>query len=341
MPLERTVAVIIPTKNRPVLLDEAIASALRQSHPPKEVIVIDDGSSTPLSEANLRLRHGAKVRVLQNGQSFGLAFSRNLGVEQCHSDYFIHLDDDDLLSPNTIECCLDAVRNHPDIPVWFINAVGFGASSQNFDDAQATGLALVCESAHGINIGPNIVVFERRLFPALLRRVPIAFQRIFTTPDNWTIISRLRWRAYMDQIEVTDEIQAKRMIKGTLRDSEWARFAAAACKATGLIRTPLYLQRCEGQGYSSNPANIERHLVQNEAILRQMLRATRTLTELADWRSKIRHQCAQSSFDLAYHYAKSGDRGQSFRLLLSAAWQFPALKHLKLAARLCLPLNSR
>ena len=106
MSVKNSVAVIIPTKDRPELLDETITSAQQQTQPPAEIIVVDDGSAVPVDDATLRARHGPNIRLLRNPVSQGLAYSRNRGVEECTADYVIHLDDDDLLAPNAIEICL-------------------------------------------------------------------------------------------------------------------------------------------------------------------------------------------------------------------------------------------
>ena len=99
------VVVIIPTKDRPEFLAEAITSAHSQSHPPEESIIVDDGSAMPVDAERLRETHGPTVRVRRNDESRGLAYSRNGGIEETSAEYVIHLDDDDLLAANAIEQC--------------------------------------------------------------------------------------------------------------------------------------------------------------------------------------------------------------------------------------------
>lgn len=333
MAVDHTVAVVIPTKDRPVLLEEAILSARRQSHPPAEIIVVDDGSATPVDASALAARHGSTVRVLRNERSEGLAFSRNRGVEACHSRYVTHLDDDDLLAPEAIERCLQATLEHPRVEIWFFAVQGFGERSEHFNRVQAEGVRRVCE-AGGRQPGRGVVVFDRELFPLLLRGVPIAFQRVFTTAAKWTEVSRLRWRCYMLNPEVPDETAARHALPGTLRDSEWARYAAATCALTGLVEQALYHQRCSGQGYSSQTANLEIHGRQGMLILEQLAVGARRLPELKAWRRDIEDALRTAHFDAAYMRQQKGELALAWKNLGRSAAKGLEARHLRLATRL-------
>ena len=58
------VSVLIPCYNRAAYLGEAIDSALNQTHPPLEVIVVDDGSTD--DSAAIAESYGSPVRVLRH-----------------------------------------------------------------------------------------------------------------------------------------------------------------------------------------------------------------------------------------------------------------------------------
>jgi glycosyltransferase involved in cell wall biosynthesis len=90
------VSVVIPTYNRADLLPRAIDSALAQTAPPVEIIIVDDGSTddTPAVVMRYAERHAGRVRSLRipNG---GVARARNAGIAAARSQWVALLDSDD------------------------------------------------------------------------------------------------------------------------------------------------------------------------------------------------------------------------------------------------------
>jgi glycosyltransferase involved in cell wall biosynthesis len=101
--------VVIPTKDRPKLLQRAVSSALSSSVAQDEVciIVVDDNSHIPAIEILAGYR-GAKLKVISNDGSPGPAGARNAGVRAAESDIVFFLDDDDQLLPAYIDSVLSA-----------------------------------------------------------------------------------------------------------------------------------------------------------------------------------------------------------------------------------------
>jgi glycosyltransferase involved in cell wall biosynthesis len=94
------VSVLIPAFNAEKSIADAIGSALTQTWPNKEVIVVDDGSrDETLSIARAFASRGVKV-VSQANQ--GAAAARNQAYAICQGDYIQWLDADDLLGPDKI-----------------------------------------------------------------------------------------------------------------------------------------------------------------------------------------------------------------------------------------------
>jgi glycosyltransferase involved in cell wall biosynthesis len=106
MPL---VSIVIPTRDRPSLLLESLRYVLRQSGVELEVLVVDDGSATPVAEAVLALAD-ARVKVLTNETVTGVGAARNRGLEAAIGDWVAFLDDDDLWAPDKLERQLAAAR---------------------------------------------------------------------------------------------------------------------------------------------------------------------------------------------------------------------------------------
>jgi glycosyltransferase involved in cell wall biosynthesis len=96
----KSISVIIPTYNYGRYVREAIDSALAQTHPPFEVIVVDDGSTdeTPRVLAEF----GQRIRVIRQ-ENQGVAAARNTGVAAARGEYLALLDSDDVWKPRKLE----------------------------------------------------------------------------------------------------------------------------------------------------------------------------------------------------------------------------------------------
>lgn len=87
-PSHRDVTVVIPVRDNVSGVQRLIAT-LRGMR----VIVVDDGSVTPLQEADFSHLHGS-VQILRHARSKGPAAARNTGLAACNSDYVAFLDSD-------------------------------------------------------------------------------------------------------------------------------------------------------------------------------------------------------------------------------------------------------
>ncbi len=94
------VSVIIPTFNRAELLLKTVDTIINQSHPVKEIIIIDDGSTDDTIQKVSQYHHKIKaVHINNSGQM--VAF--NKGVSIANGSYLAFCDSDDLWKPNYIE----------------------------------------------------------------------------------------------------------------------------------------------------------------------------------------------------------------------------------------------
>jgi glycosyltransferase involved in cell wall biosynthesis len=85
-------SIIIPTKDRPVLLIRALRSALAQSDPAYEIIIVDDGDGSGARTA--QALESDQVHIFSTGAS-GQVPARNLGVSNARGRWIAFLDDDD------------------------------------------------------------------------------------------------------------------------------------------------------------------------------------------------------------------------------------------------------
>lgn len=110
-----TVSIIITCYNLGEYLHEALQSALAQTHPSVDVILVDDGSTEPLTiEVLDRLEPHPQVRVFRTPNQ-GVARARNFGIQQSRSDYILPLDADDRILPDYVNRAVAILDADPDI----------------------------------------------------------------------------------------------------------------------------------------------------------------------------------------------------------------------------------
>jgi glycosyltransferase involved in cell wall biosynthesis len=105
------ISVVIPTCNRPRLLEEALNSVLEQSLQPEEIILVNNGDE-PLAYFPA-LSH---VRVIEAPRRAGGGQARNIGAATATSEYLAFLDDDDLWEADYLLKASERINaSHPDI----------------------------------------------------------------------------------------------------------------------------------------------------------------------------------------------------------------------------------
>lgn len=105
------ISVIIPTFNRPALVQEAVASVRNQSAEVDfEIIVIDDGSTPPADQALRAHREVIRYIWRKNG---GLNSARNEALRLATGEYIALLDDDDVWLPWKTSLQLQALARFP------------------------------------------------------------------------------------------------------------------------------------------------------------------------------------------------------------------------------------
>ncbi|MDE2578303.1 MAG: glycosyltransferase [Hyphomicrobiales bacterium] len=92
------ISIIIPAFNCERWIGQSVSSALTQSLPPHEVIVVDDGSS---DQSAARARE-AGAHVIARAHA-GVSAARNAGVGAATGDWLMFLDADDLLAPHALQ----------------------------------------------------------------------------------------------------------------------------------------------------------------------------------------------------------------------------------------------
>ena len=105
------VSVIIPVYNTGRFAAEAIESALAQTYPRVEIIVVDDGSLEPTEWLVKRFAGRIAYYAKPNG---GPASARNLGIARSRGELVAFLDADDLWEPHKLAEQAAAMERHPE-----------------------------------------------------------------------------------------------------------------------------------------------------------------------------------------------------------------------------------
>ena len=111
-PIPTRISVIVPTRDRPAMLAEALASIRALEGPDLSFeILVGDNGSTPETR-QVAAAHGARyLKVLENGASA----ARNACLRAATGDYLAFLDDDDVWLPGHIRPHLKLLASRPEV----------------------------------------------------------------------------------------------------------------------------------------------------------------------------------------------------------------------------------
>ncbi|EMO42285.1 glycosyltransferase family 2 protein [Leptospira noguchii] len=109
------ISVVIPTYNRENKILNSISSVLKQTLPPKEIIVVDDGS-TDATVSKIQETFSDKVQILLLEHK-GVSHARNRGVENASGDWIAFLDSDDEWLSEKLDKQWKHIEEHPETEI--------------------------------------------------------------------------------------------------------------------------------------------------------------------------------------------------------------------------------
>jgi len=109
--MDGLVSVVIICFNAADFVADAIDSALAQTYPAVEVVVVDDASTDGSWE--VVSGYGDRVRALRLPVNGGAPHARNRGAELAGGEWLMFLDADDFIAPDTLEGLVEAARSAP------------------------------------------------------------------------------------------------------------------------------------------------------------------------------------------------------------------------------------
>ncbi|MEM7624592.1 MAG: glycosyltransferase family 2 protein [Planctomycetota bacterium] len=176
-----TLSVLISCYNYGRYVQEAVRSALEQTRPVEEVVVVDDGS-TDDSWARLEALREADPRVvIERTENRGQLAAMVRGVELTSADIVFFMDADDLLKPHHTETLAAALERHPYVDYVYSDYEQFGdrqgihrsfPAGRDHDHGRTALLAKYGLRTYG-GVTSTIAVRRRTLLPLL------------DMPDHW------------------------------------------------------------------------------------------------------------------------------------------------------------
>jgi glycosyltransferase involved in cell wall biosynthesis len=125
------ITVVVPVYNTAIEhLEESVGSILRQTMRPREIQVIDDGSTLAGTRDRLDdLRARAGVRLVRNERNLSLGPTMNRALLLCETPFVLKLDSDDLARPRLIERYDAFLSENRDFDVLGCQCQNFGQSN--------------------------------------------------------------------------------------------------------------------------------------------------------------------------------------------------------------------
>ena len=114
--MEYDVTIGIPVYNADQYIVRSLDSALSQSYPSIEFLIVDDGCRDRSMEIvrHYQIRHsrGSDIHILSNPQNMGVSVSRNKIIDEAQGKYLFYMDADDVITENTIGLLMRQLRQY-------------------------------------------------------------------------------------------------------------------------------------------------------------------------------------------------------------------------------------
>ena len=135
------VSIVIPVYNGSDYLRECIDSALAQTYPHIEILVVNDGSTDGGATEEIALSYGDRIRYFRK-ENGGVSSALNLGIRHMNGEYFSWLSHDDLYVPEKVAVQVEEVMRFPGETIMAVCQAGqINSRSQSIRGAKPLPLA--------------------------------------------------------------------------------------------------------------------------------------------------------------------------------------------------------
>ena len=109
------ISIIIPCYNDAGFIEQAVMSAINQTHDNKEIIVVDDGSDEKTKEVLKSIEPKLDRLIVQDNQ--GQSSARNNGIKAARGEFIIVLDSDDYFESTFTEQALKIISKKNEVKI--------------------------------------------------------------------------------------------------------------------------------------------------------------------------------------------------------------------------------
>lgn len=110
------VTIGIPMYRSEAYIGRALESALAQSYPSIEFLIVDDGSDDDSLQIVQQIKEnhprGQDIHILTHQKNQGVSSSRNQIIDEAQGDYLYYMDSDDKIAENTIDLLMHQILEH-------------------------------------------------------------------------------------------------------------------------------------------------------------------------------------------------------------------------------------
>lgn len=127
------VSMVVPVYNAGEFIEETLNSALAQTFSDFEIICVNDGSADDsLQKLEEAARNDSRITVLSQ-PNMGQSVARNAGIDAARGEYVYFFDSDDLLDPQLLATCVNAMEKDKLDMIFFDGSTFFESSDLAHD----------------------------------------------------------------------------------------------------------------------------------------------------------------------------------------------------------------
>jgi glycosyltransferase involved in cell wall biosynthesis len=172
--MSNTVSVVVPAYNAGPFIRQCVKSILQQSHPPAEILVVDDGSTD--QTAGIVSKFADPVHLLRQDNR-GVSSARNRGLWEATGSLVAFCDADDVWLPRKLQMQAEALAAHPDASAAFSGATKVDA------DLQPVGV-IPCPALDEVTFG-DLLRHERGRVPPQIPSTLLARKELLDRAGEW------------------------------------------------------------------------------------------------------------------------------------------------------------